>query len=70
MDDLFAFARAGVHTYTKAFNILSFLKFEDSYAPWMAAISGYNFLRRRLAHDEEHVKKLQVDFFKYVLCSL
>nr|AEA76302.1 aminopeptidase 8 [Mamestra configurata] len=51
VDDVFVLARANILTYREAFNILSFLKFEDAYAPWLAAITGLNFARRRLAHN-------------------
>lgn len=36
-------------TYTRALNILSFLENETDYAPWVAAITGFNWLRNRLA---------------------
>lgn len=47
-------------TYTRAFNILSFLEFEDEYAPWIAAIAGFNFSRRRLAHNATVLAELEV----------
>ncbi|VVD01641.1 unnamed protein product [Leptidea sinapis] len=59
VDDLFNFARAGIMPYNSTFNILSFLENEDQYAPWIAAITGFNFVRRRLAHDSENLEKLQ-----------
>ncbi|XP_026755766.2 membrane alanyl aminopeptidase-like isoform X2 [Galleria mellonella] len=58
VDDLFALARAGTLRYDRAFNVLSFLQFEDQYAPWIAAISGFNFLIRRLASDADSLSKL------------
>nr|WHB18094.1 membrane alanyl aminopeptidase-like protein [Dioryctria abietella] len=58
VNDLFAFARAGVMRYDRAYNILSFLQFEDQYAPWLAAIDGLAFVRRRLAHDADNLQKL------------
>lgn len=60
VDDLFAFARATVMPYTRIFNILAYLKFEDDYAPWLAAITGFNFAIRRLAHDNDQRTKLNV----------
>nr|AAF99701.1 aminopeptidase-N [Epiphyas postvittana] len=48
VNDVFQFARAGVMSYTKAFNILSFLEFETEYAPWVAAMTGFTWLRNRL----------------------
>ncbi|OWR41735.1 aminopeptidase N precursor [Danaus plexippus plexippus] len=59
VDDLFQLARAGVMTYNRAFNILSFLEFEDSYAPWIAAIAGFNFARNRLVYDTTNMQRLQ-----------
>lgn len=47
-------------TYDQAFNILSFLEFEDSYAPWIAAITGFNFAINRLSYDDANVQRLKV----------
>ncbi|CAK1599082.1 unnamed protein product [Parnassius mnemosyne] len=58
VDDLFALARAGVKSYDRIYNILSFLEFEDAYAPWIAAINGFNFVIRRLAHYTTNLQKL------------
>ncbi|CAK1546276.1 unnamed protein product [Leptosia nina] len=49
VDDVFQFARAGIMSYTRALNILSFLEYEFDYAPWMAALNGFSWLRGRLA---------------------
>lgn len=73
VDDVFVFSRAGVMTYDKAFNILSFLEMEDAYAPWIAAITGFNFAASRLAYDSSNLLRLQVSvllsffpcYFKY-----
>ncbi|CAB3221062.1 unnamed protein product [Arctia plantaginis] len=59
VDDVFIMARAGLLSYTRAFNILSFLEFEDQYAPWIAAIAGFNFSRRRLAHNATLLAELE-----------
>jgi hypothetical protein len=48
IDDIFQFARSGIMSYTKAFNILSFLNNETDYAPWAAAIAGINWLTNRV----------------------
>uniref|UniRef100_A0A2A4IXQ9 ERAP1-like C-terminal domain-containing protein n=1 Tax=Heliothis virescens TaxID=7102 RepID=A0A2A4IXQ9_HELVI len=48
VNDVFQFARSGLMTYQRALNILSFLEFETEYAPWVAAITGFNWLRNRL----------------------
>ncbi|KAM3967324.1 aminopeptidase N [Aphomia sociella] len=58
VDDLFALSRAGVMTYDRAWNIMSFLEMEDQYSPWIAAISGFNFVIRRLAGDPDNLAKL------------
>ncbi|CAG9794999.1 unnamed protein product [Diatraea saccharalis] len=47
VNDVFQFARSGLMSYTRAFNILSFMRFETEYAPWAAAISGFNWVRNR-----------------------
>lgn len=46
-------------TYNRAFNILSFLENETEYAPWVAAITGFNWLRNRLA-GSEYLPRLEV----------
>ncbi|RVE53193.1 hypothetical protein evm_002026 [Chilo suppressalis] len=47
VNDVFQFARSGLMNYTRAFNILSFMKYETEYAPWAAAITGFNWVRNR-----------------------
>ncbi|CAH2105877.1 unnamed protein product [Euphydryas editha] len=59
VDDVFVLARAGVMTYDRAFNILSFLKIEDAYGPWIAAITGFNFVAGRLAYNSSNLQRLQ-----------
>nr|ASU92545.1 aminopeptidase N [Achaea janata] len=49
VNDVFQFARSGLMTYRRAFNILSFLEFETDYAPWVAAMTGFSWVRNRLA---------------------
>lgn len=66
---MFALARAGIMSYVRAFNILSFLEFEDAYAPWLAAVTGFNFLLRRVAHNEQDLARLQVQIIKPGLSS-
>nr|AAP37953.1 midgut aminopeptidase N3 [Helicoverpa armigera] len=48
VNDVFQFARSGLMTYERALNILSYLENETDYAPWVAAITGFNWLRNRL----------------------
>ncbi|CAH1647274.1 unnamed protein product [Spodoptera littoralis] len=59
VDDVFVLARSSIMSYTRALNILSFLEFEDKYAPWAAAIPGFNFALRRLAHDDNERENLK-----------
>ncbi|RVE53192.1 hypothetical protein evm_002025 [Chilo suppressalis] len=69
IDDTSNFGRANVMSYETVFNIISFLEFDDKYAPWMAAIDAFNFLIRRLAHDETNLNRLQnliIDWSKSV----
>ncbi|XP_068631132.1 membrane alanyl aminopeptidase-like [Battus philenor] len=49
VNDAFQFARSGLISYTRAFNILSFLENETEYTPWVAAITGFSWIRNRLA---------------------
>ncbi|XP_059049750.1 membrane alanyl aminopeptidase-like [Achroia grisella] len=58
VNDVFQFARAGLMPYHRALNILSFLENEVEYAPWVAAITGFNWLRNRLA-GTENLPKLE-----------
>ncbi|KAL0882633.1 hypothetical protein ABMA27_001068 [Loxostege sticticalis] len=48
VNDVFQFARSGLMSYNRAFNILSFLENETDYNPWVAAITGFNWIRNRL----------------------
>ncbi|KAL4706764.1 hypothetical protein ACJJTC_018145, partial [Scirpophaga incertulas] len=52
VNDVFQFARSGLMTYTRAFNILSFLRTESDYTPWVAALSGFQWIRNRLIGTE------------------
>nr|AAC36148.1 aminopeptidase [Plodia interpunctella] len=49
VNDIFQFARSGLMSYTRALSLLSFLQYETDYAPWVAAITGFNWLRNRFA---------------------
>ncbi|CAK1599080.1 unnamed protein product [Parnassius mnemosyne] len=49
VNDVFQFARSGLMSYSRAFNILSFLQYETEYTPWVAAITGFSWIRNRLA---------------------
>nr|QBI71857.1 aminopeptidase N3a [Plutella xylostella] len=52
VNDVFSYARSGIMTYQRAMTILSFLEFETEYAPWVAAITGFNWLTNRLSGPE------------------
>ncbi|XP_014370443.2 membrane alanyl aminopeptidase-like [Papilio machaon] len=47
VNDVFQFARSGLMNYTKAFSILSFLENETEYTPWVAALTGFSWIRNR-----------------------
>ncbi|CAH2240693.1 jg6646 [Pararge aegeria aegeria] len=72
VNDVFQFARAGLMSYNRAFNILSFLKDETDYTPWVAAITGFNWLQNRLVGTEYQAKleKLMVDLAEKVMAEL
>nr|QUJ23886.1 aminopeptidase N [Telchin licus licus] len=59
VNDVFQFARSGLMTYTRAFNILSFLRNETDYAPWVAAMTGFSWLRNRLAPSPAYLTQLE-----------
>jgi aminopeptidase N len=52
VDDLFNFARAGVVEYGTALDILSYIKTEKSYVPWLAAFNGLTYITRRIVGEE------------------
>ncbi|KAI5638675.1 peptidase family m1 domain-containing protein [Phthorimaea operculella] len=59
VNDIFSYARAGLMTYTRAFSLLSFLENETQYAPWVAAITGFNWIRNRLQSNPVLLNQLQ-----------
>ncbi|XP_073942541.1 uncharacterized protein [Choristoneura fumiferana] len=50
VDDVFALMRSERMTYALGFQVLDFLKDEDSYYVWYPAITGFNWLRNRFLH--------------------
>ncbi|KAL4706796.1 hypothetical protein ACJJTC_018177 [Scirpophaga incertulas] len=72
VDDVFQFARSGIMTYNRAFNILSFLKNETAYAPWQAARTGFNWITTRLRGSslEQPVKNLFVKWASELMKNL
>lgn len=59
VNDVFQFARSDLMTYSRAFNILSFLENETEYTPWVAAITGFNWIRNRLV-GTTYLSRLEV----------
>nr|AAX39865.1 aminopeptidase N3 [Trichoplusia ni] len=58
VNDVFQFARSGLMSYERAFNILSFLQFETEYAPWVAALTGFSWIRNRLANNPTELAQI------------
>ncbi|KAJ2952359.1 hypothetical protein O0L34_g4644 [Tuta absoluta] len=59
VNDIFTFARSGLMTYTRAFSLLSFMENETAYAPWVATITGFNWIRNRLQANPVLLNQLQ-----------
>ncbi|KAM3967179.1 membrane alanyl aminopeptidase-like [Aphomia sociella] len=72
VNDVFQYARAGIMTYSRALNILSFLQNETAYTPWVAAITAFNWLRNRLASTEHlaDLENLIIDWSETVIEDL
>lgn len=52
VDDLFNLARAGIVQYETAVDIITYIKAEKSYIPWLAAFNnGLTFLSQRVSGD-------------------
>nr|AHW57924.1 aminopeptidase N [Mamestra brassicae] len=69
VNDVFQFARSGIMSYERAMNILSFLEFETAYAPWVAAITGFNWVRARL-HGEPELAELNRRIIQWSLLAI
>ncbi|KAL4706781.1 hypothetical protein ACJJTC_018162 [Scirpophaga incertulas] len=48
VDDALQFARAGLISYNRMFNIISFMRNETTYPPWIATQRGFNWILSRL----------------------
>nr|XP_034830249.1 membrane alanyl aminopeptidase-like isoform X1 [Maniola hyperantus] len=72
VNDVFQFARAGIMSYNRALNILSFLKEETAYTPWVTAVTGFNWLQNRLVGTKYQplLEKLIVDWAAKVMGEL
>uniref|UniRef100_A0A3F2YVF0 Aminopeptidase n=1 Tax=Anopheles culicifacies TaxID=139723 RepID=A0A3F2YVF0_9DIPT len=71
VDDLFNLARADVMGYSKALDMLEYLKEETEYAPWMAAANGLATLALRIHPEDEklfsqHIKDMFGKVYEYV----
>lgn len=55
-------------TYNEIFEILEFLAEETDYAPWLAAITGFNWMRNRLATTTQELEKLDVSIATSIQC--
>lgn len=54
VDDLFNLARGGVVEYSKAIDIIRYIKTEKHYIPWLSAINnGLTFLSQRVNGEKE-----------------
>lgn len=64
VDDLLHLARVGIVEYSKALNIVRFLKNETEYIPWYAAINqGFLYLSQRLQSKD-------IDIFSWFINDL
>lgn len=48
VDDALNLARAGEIDYRQTFHIIDYLRYENEYYPWVAALNGFDFLLRVL----------------------
>lgn len=62
VDDVFALMRSERMTYALGFQVLDFLKDEDSYYVWYPAITGFNWLRDRFIHLPNMLQQYDVSF--------
>lgn len=67
VDDLFNLARAGIVYYDNALDIISYLKGEQDYLPWLSAINGLTFLNQRITQDDRKLFDWYIlDLMNYV----
>lgn len=71
VDDLFNLARSGIVYYGTALDIISYLKVEKDYLPWLSAINGLTFLEQRITKvDRElfswYILDLMESIYKYL----
>ncbi|KAL4706777.1 hypothetical protein ACJJTC_018158 [Scirpophaga incertulas] len=70
--DVFHFARSGIMTYTKAYHILSFLKYETAYTVWRTAIDEINWIFLRIVNttNEGPFKKMVLEWASLVMSDI
>ncbi|EGK97110.1 AGAP013146-PC [Anopheles gambiae str. PEST] len=71
VDDLLNLAKADVLGYGKVLDLLSYLKQEMEYAPWLAAFNGFASLAPRIHPDDEklftqYLMDILTDVYEYV----
>ncbi|KAL4706768.1 hypothetical protein ACJJTC_018149 [Scirpophaga incertulas] len=72
VNDVFDFARAGIMSYNRALNIISFLIYERAWTPWEAAIKGFGWIINRLTGStlEKPMKALFVNWASNVMTNI
>ncbi|XP_060526992.1 uncharacterized protein LOC132702417 [Cylas formicarius] len=58
LNDVYNFARSGLVKYSDALSVFSYLKNEEEYYPWYAAIVGLNHLLQRIGYESAVGKRL------------
>ena len=73
VNDAMNLARAGVISYQKAFNIISFLEKDTDYYPWYSAFSAFTYLRRRIDQQSrlgqlfnKHIQNMMLSLYNSV----
>nr|CAD7397437.1 unnamed protein product [Timema poppensis] len=74
LDDAFNLARAGVLNYGTALSLTKYLSRETDYIPWYSALTGFNYINRRIRgmseYDHHTFKKYILKLFEHVQDSL
>ncbi|KAL4706765.1 hypothetical protein ACJJTC_018146 [Scirpophaga incertulas] len=70
--DVFIFARSGIMSYNRAFNILSFLKNETTYGPLIVAYGQFGWLINKLRGTslEKPMKNLFMEWTSHVMADI
>nr|CAD7575715.1 unnamed protein product [Timema californicum] len=74
LDDAFNLARAGILNYGTALSLTKYLSRETDYIPWYSALTGFNYINRRIRgmseYDHHTFKKYILKLFEHVQGSL